>query len=428
MTDHLALAFLGTFESLRMRPTFARGRRDERAGHVRHLTISGSLVVAQVRGPDDPAAFRARIAVRAFGASEWARVEQDLAAEARFAADLLAGRMPPGIGEVFDAAGLSLVPLSLDEVAMDCTCERWPMPCVHLAATCYALARAFEEEPFGIFAWRGRPRDELLMHLRDLRSANAVAAAESAGGAAGRGVAGRGRRARDRAAGGGPAGGQPADDRRTGSGAGGGGAAREGWADGAAVDDDRAASGVAGGDEAGGGANRGLAGGGAAGDGPAGGGVAGGGVAGGGAAGDGRVGGDSAGGGVAGGGWVDAGVADGGTADRGAAGDGWVHDDPAGGGVAGGSHGTGGAAAHDGAAAGEADDGGLAGSGAADLRDLATFWGAGGPPPMVPTGARPGAVTRPDALLDQLDSPPLAQDGRPITDLLRPAYQALPER
>jgi len=168
--DRLALAFLGTFESLRMGPTFARGRRDERAGHVRQLTISGSLVVALVRGPDDPKAFRARIAVRSFGASEWARVEQDLVAEARFAADLLAGRMPAGIGEVFAGAGLSLVPLSLDEVAMDCSCERWPMPCVHLAATCYALARSFEEDPFGVFAWRGRHRDELLLHLRELRA------------------------------------------------------------------------------------------------------------------------------------------------------------------------------------------------------------------------------------------------------------------
>jgi uncharacterized Zn finger protein len=126
--------------------------------------------VAQVRSPEDAKSFRARIAVRSFGASEWARVEQDLVAEARFAADLLAGRMPAGIGEVFAGAGLSLVPLSLDEVAMDCTCERWPMPCVHLAATCYALARSFEEDPFGVFAWRGRHRDELLSQLRELRA------------------------------------------------------------------------------------------------------------------------------------------------------------------------------------------------------------------------------------------------------------------
>jgi uncharacterized Zn finger protein len=170
-------AFLGMFESLRMGPTFARGRRDERAGHVRSLTVSGSLVVALVRGPEDAVAFRSRIAVRAFGASEWARVEQTLVGEARHVADLLDGRMPPGIEAMFAGAGLSLLPLSLDEVAMDCTCERWPMPCAHLAATCYALARAFESDPFEVFTWRGRPRDELLMRLRRLREAAAVDAA-----------------------------------------------------------------------------------------------------------------------------------------------------------------------------------------------------------------------------------------------------------
>lgn len=162
------------FESLRMGPTFARGRRDERAGHVRSLTVSGSLVVALVRGPDDTTAFRSRIAVRAFGASEWARVEKTLVGEARYVADLLDGRMPPGIEAMFAGAGLSLLPLSLDEVAMDCTCERWPMPCAHLAATCYALARAFESDPFEVFTWRGRPPDELLMRLRRLREAAAV--------------------------------------------------------------------------------------------------------------------------------------------------------------------------------------------------------------------------------------------------------------
>jgi uncharacterized Zn finger protein len=163
--------FVAMFEALRMAPTFARGRRDARAGHVRSLTISSSLVVAQVRGPDDDAAHRARIAVRAFGAAEWARVEGDLGAQARYVADLLAGRMPDDIDAVFAGAGLSLLPLSIGEVAMDCTCERWPMPCVHLAATCYALARSFDTDPFGVFAWRGRARDELLLHLRRLRSA-----------------------------------------------------------------------------------------------------------------------------------------------------------------------------------------------------------------------------------------------------------------
>jgi uncharacterized Zn finger protein len=177
MSDDFTRPFLAMFESLRMAATFARGRRDARAGHVRQLTISGSLVTGQVRGPEDATAFRARIAVRALGAAEWARVEDSLAAEARYTAELLAGRMPADIDQVFGRAGLTLLPLSLDEVAMGCSCERWPMPCVHLAATCYALTSSFETDPFGAFAWRGRPRDELLTRLSQLRGTAAPPAA-----------------------------------------------------------------------------------------------------------------------------------------------------------------------------------------------------------------------------------------------------------
>jgi uncharacterized Zn finger protein len=166
--------FIGMFEALRVGPALARGRRDARAGHVRQLTISSSIVTALVRGPEDEVARRARIAVRAFGAAEWARVEDDLAAQARYVADLLAGRMPAGIERVFAGAGLSLLPLSLDEIAMDCGCEHRPLPCAHLAATIHTLAASFDADPFGIFAWRGRGRDELLMRLRQLRGTAAV--------------------------------------------------------------------------------------------------------------------------------------------------------------------------------------------------------------------------------------------------------------
>ena len=40
------------------------------------------------------------------------------------------------------------------------------MPCKHLAAVFYLLAEAFDDDPFGMLAWRGRGRDELLASLR----------------------------------------------------------------------------------------------------------------------------------------------------------------------------------------------------------------------------------------------------------------------
>ncbi|WP_246635738.1 SWIM zinc finger family protein [Actinoplanes hulinensis] len=366
------LAFLGMFEALRMGPTFARGRRDERAGHVRSLTVSGSLVVALVRGPDDPVAFRARIAVRAFGASEWARVETALVAEARFVADLLDGRMPGGIEAVFAETGLSLLPLSLDEVAMDCTCERWPMPCAHLAATCYALARAFEADPFEVFTWRGRPRDELLMRLRRLREAAAVdaigpgaAAREGSAGLAGAGAPV-------------PAGGAAG----AASGAAGifdpvGGAAGSGSDGGAASGFGSAASRAKGSDVAGSAAAV----------------------------------------------WAAAAdpVAFWGRTDPGEAGSvaepsgrepgGHGSGGPGPGGRGPGGPGPGGRGPDRTGAGGRGFDGpGASGRGVS---------GAG-------TGERDGGL-RPDALLDQLDAPGLAHHGRAIVEVLRPAYRALPD-
>ena len=42
------------------------------------------------------------------------------------------------------------------------------MPCKHLAAVCYVLAEAFDADPFGMLAWRGKGRADLLAALRRL--------------------------------------------------------------------------------------------------------------------------------------------------------------------------------------------------------------------------------------------------------------------
>jgi uncharacterized Zn finger protein len=49
---------------------------------------------------------------------------------------------------------------------MHCSCPDWEVPCKHLAAVCYVLAEAFDEDPFALLAWRGKGKDELLGALR----------------------------------------------------------------------------------------------------------------------------------------------------------------------------------------------------------------------------------------------------------------------
>ena len=92
-----------------------------------------------------------------------------MARRAVFLARLLAGEMPHEIGEAFAATGLSLFPATADDLETDCSCPDWENPCKHIAAVYYLLAEAFDGDPFLIFAWRGRTKEELLTGLRARR-------------------------------------------------------------------------------------------------------------------------------------------------------------------------------------------------------------------------------------------------------------------
>ena len=98
--------------------------------------------------------------------AQWRTVESRLASQALFRAKLLAGEMPAEIEEVFADCGTPLFPRSPADLDMRCSCPDWEVPCKHLAAVCYVLAEAFDDDPFAMLAWRGKARDELLAALR----------------------------------------------------------------------------------------------------------------------------------------------------------------------------------------------------------------------------------------------------------------------
>jgi uncharacterized Zn finger protein len=72
---------------------------------------------------------------------------------------------------------------------MHCSCPDWEVPCKHLAAVCYVLAEEFDRDPFGMLAWRGKARDELLAALRLIQAGPGQAGSgrEAAGGLADQG-------------------------------------------------------------------------------------------------------------------------------------------------------------------------------------------------------------------------------------------------
>ena len=166
--------FISVLESFGMTGRLARGRNYARAGQVLSLDISPGYVTAQVQG-SRAKPYQVRIQVLPLTTPQWRRVEEALGGQALFRARLLAGEMPREIEEVFAGCGTPLFPRAERDMEMSCSCPDWGVPCKHLAAVCYVLAEAFDADPFGMLAWRGRGREDLLASLRGQTAAGPAA-------------------------------------------------------------------------------------------------------------------------------------------------------------------------------------------------------------------------------------------------------------
>jgi len=161
--------FITVLESFRIGARLQRGLRYARTGQVLDLTVAPGLVTAKVQGTRRTP-YKIRIEVDTLKENDWTKVEAQLAAQAGYLARLLAGEMPRDVEEAFATCRLSLFPASTQQVRTSCSCPDWSNPCKHIAASYYLLAERFDEDPFLVFAWRGRPRGSLLTNLRALRA------------------------------------------------------------------------------------------------------------------------------------------------------------------------------------------------------------------------------------------------------------------
>lgn len=147
-----------------------RGRSYARSGQVLNLDIRPGRVNSRVQG-SRPQPYKVRIEIEPLTDKEWNKVADAMAAQAVFAAKLLAGEMPQNIEEAFAAAKVSLFPEREDDLNTDCSCPDWANPCKHIAAVYYLLGERFDEDPFLIFQLRGRTKEQIIAALRTRRSA-----------------------------------------------------------------------------------------------------------------------------------------------------------------------------------------------------------------------------------------------------------------
>ena len=146
------------------------------------LEVDPGVVIAKVQG-SRYTPYRVLIRGKALSEHQWRRVEKAMAVRALPLAQLLAGEMPHDIEDAFTSCKLTLFPRSNAELKASCTCPDSENPCKHIAAAYYILAERFDKDPFLIFAWRGRDKDELLGRLRAQRSAGSQRRSAGAGSA-----------------------------------------------------------------------------------------------------------------------------------------------------------------------------------------------------------------------------------------------------
>jgi uncharacterized Zn finger protein len=170
--------FIALLESFGVGSRLQRGRNYARRGQVIELEVEPGVVLAKVQG-SRYTPYRVRIRGKTLTEHQWRRVEKAMATRALPLAKLLAGEMPHEIEDVFAFCKLTLFPRSAAELKASCTCPDRENPCKHIAAAYYILAERFDEDPFLIFAWRGRDRDELLERLRARRRAGSGPGSEA---------------------------------------------------------------------------------------------------------------------------------------------------------------------------------------------------------------------------------------------------------
>ena len=125
-----------------------RGRSYVRNGAVLNLQIGSGKVDSLVQGTRSTP-YNVTIRIKAITKPIWDKMKAASAGKLDSLQELLAGKFPQAIGEIFMAKGEGLFP-SPKEIEFHCSCPDWAYMCKHVAATLYGIGARLDKDP-GLF-------------------------------------------------------------------------------------------------------------------------------------------------------------------------------------------------------------------------------------------------------------------------------------
>jgi uncharacterized Zn finger protein len=164
--------WLALLNQLGYEPHLRRGRSYARRGQVKALEVQMGRITAQV-DDRDLGLCEIEILTNRLTDAQWQQVMDALSRQAIYVAQLLAGDMPTNIDELFQQAGVNLLPGGHYDMEIRCNqCQSSGQPCKHTAAVLYLLGQMLDDDPWLLFRLRGRDRQQVLQALRQRRSDN----------------------------------------------------------------------------------------------------------------------------------------------------------------------------------------------------------------------------------------------------------------
>jgi uncharacterized Zn finger protein len=137
-----------------------RGRSYVRHGAVLDLQISPGQVKALVQGSQG-SPYTVTIKIKPVSESIWKEIKAACEGQLASLQELLEGRFPKGLMELFTAKGSGLFP-SPKEIDFHCTCPDWAYMCKHVAAVLYGIGTRLDEDPSLFFVLRKVKMDDLI--------------------------------------------------------------------------------------------------------------------------------------------------------------------------------------------------------------------------------------------------------------------------
>lgn len=137
-----------------------RGRSYVRHGAVLDLKITQGEIKALVQG-SVAKPYQVTISILPLSSTLWQRITKDCAGQIDSLQELMAGKFPKKLSEVFTAKGKGLFPAT-KEIKLQCSCPDGAYMCKHVAAVLYGIGARLDDDPSLFFVLRNVKVENLI--------------------------------------------------------------------------------------------------------------------------------------------------------------------------------------------------------------------------------------------------------------------------